>query len=219
MKNESSKIATNRTRQYVTIGLVCVAVLVALLVYQNTNSKVQTTVQNMSSPVKQEQTAQTVQSTYRPQETNTTPQAINISLLEQDIHELANQARQSMGAQPISYDPKLADIARAHSQDMATNQLLSHNLHYGDTLNHRYAFAGYDCQVKVGAYTYYRGNENVAVVTAQGNESQIAQRIVSTWLSSIADRGNIYDTEHRTEGIGVALIENNMAVYATEDFC
>lgn len=217
VKNGSSKSTTNKTQRYVIIGLVCVAVLVALLVYQNIDSKAQTTVQNMSNPAKPEQAAQTAQSTYRTQ-TNTT-QAINISLIEQDIHELANQARQSMGAQPIGYDPKLADIARAHSQDMATNQLLSHNLHYGDTLNHRYAFAGYNCQVQIGAYVYYRGNENVAVVTAQGNESQIAQRIVSTWLSSIADRGNIYDTEHRTEGIGVALIENKMAVYATEDFC
>jgi len=216
----SSRISSQtKIPLYVVIGLVCVAAIVAFFVYQNMYSKVQTPVQNMTNPVKTEQTTNTIQPVYKPQETNTVPASINTTLLEQDIHEIANQERITTGIQPISYDLRLAEIARAHSQDMAIHQLLSDNSYDGDSLNHRYAFAGYKCQGHVGSYVYSTGNENIVVVTAQGNESQIAQRIVNSWLNSIADRGNIFDTEHKTEGIGVAFTENKMAVYATEDFC
>ena len=208
-----------KIRLYVIIGLACVAGIVAFFVYQNTDSKVQTPVQNLSNPVKTEQTTKTIQPVYKPQETHAVPSSINTTLLEQDVHEIANQARISTGIQPISYDLRLAEIARTHSQDMAIHQLLSDNSYDGNNLNHRYAFAGYSCQEQVGSYVYSTGNENVAVVTAQGNESQMAQRVVNVWLNSIADRGNIFDTEHKTEGIGVAFTENKMALYATDDFC
>lgn len=183
----------------------------------------QTPVQN-SNQIKTEQNIQdesnytSKEPNYTSQELTTVPKTLNVTIIEQDIHELANQARQSTGVNPIGYDPKLAEIARAHSQDMAIHQMLSDNSYEGNSLNHRYAFAGYDCKVQVGPYVYSRSNENIAVVTAQGNELQIAQHIVRTWLGNIADSGNIFDI-HKTEGIGVALTENKMAVYATEDFC
>ncbi len=212
----------NKIQRYVIIGSICVAAIAALLVYQNMDSKTQTPIQNTPNPTKSEQIIQTVQ-TVQPSnitQLSTAQTPINITILEQDIHDIANQARQSMGVQPISYDPKLADIARTHSQDMAMHQFLSQYTYVGGhDLDYRYAFAGYNCHVQVGAYAYSISNENIAVVTAQGNELQIAQRIVNNWLNSMADRGNIYDTEHKTEGIGVALTENKMAVYATEDFC
>lgn len=208
----------NKTQRYVIIGLVCVAVIATLSVYQNTNSKTQAPIQDMSSSIKSEQTTQTVQSSYTPQEPNMTQTTINIALLEQDIHKIANQARQTNGVQPINYDLKLADIARTHSQDMETHQFLSDNTYEGGhNLNYRYTFAGYNCQASSSMYS--TSNENIAVVTVQGNETQIAQHIVNTWLDSVADRNNILDSGHQNEGIGVALTENKMAVYATEDFC
>ncbi len=213
----------NKIKRYVIIGSVCVATIAALLVYQNMDSKTQTPIQNTPNSTKSEQvvqTVQTVQPSNTTQASSTTQTTINTALLEQDIHEIANQARQSNGVRPISYDLKLADIARTHSQDMAIHQFLSQYSYVGGhDLNYRYAFAGYNCQVQVGAYVYSTSNENIAVVTAQGSELQIAQHIVNNWLNSMADRDNIYDTEHKTEGIGVALTENKMAVYATEDFC
>ena len=210
----------NKTKRYVIIGLVCIAVIVPLIVYQNTDSKIQTPPQNTPNLIKSEQASQTIQPSHTPPEPSTTHSTINIALLEQDIHEIANQARQSNGVQPVSYDPKLADIAKTHSQDMAVHQFFSHYSYVGgNDLNYRYAFAGYNCQARIGSYAYSTSNENIAVVTAQGDETQIAQNIVNTWLDSVADRGNILDTEHQKEGIGVALTENKMAVYATEDFC
>ncbi len=208
----------NKTQQYVIIGLSCVAVITALFVYQNLDSKVQTPAQDTPNTTKTEQTIQTVQPSYTPQEPGTTQSTINIALLEQNIHEAANQARQSNGVQPINYDLKLADIARAHSQDMAIHQFLSDSTYDGGhNLNYRYVFAGYNCQASSSLYS--TSNENIAVVTAQGNESQIAQHIVNTWLDRVADRNNILDGGHQNEGVGVALTENKMAIYVTEDFC
>ena len=210
----------HKIQRYVIIGLVCIAAIVTLFVYQNIDSKVQTPIQSASDIIKTEQTTQTVQSSSIPQEPGTAQSTINITLLEQDIHKIVNQTRQSNGAQPINYDPKLADIARAHSQDMAMHQFLSHSSYEGaHNLNYRYTFAGYSCQAPAGAYEYSRSNENIAVVTAQGDELQIAQHIVNTWLDSVADRDNILDNGHQVEGIGVALTENKMGVYVTEDFC
>ena len=208
----------NKMQLYIIIGLVCSVAIATLFVYQNTDSKVQTPIQSTSSIVKPEQTTQTVQPSHTPQEQSTAQSTINTILLEQDIHKIANQARQSNGVQPINYDLKLADIARAHSQDMATHQFLSDNTYEGGhNLNYRYVFAGYNCQAASSLYS--TSNENIAVVIVQGNESQIAQHIVNTWLDSVADRNNILDSGHQNEGIGVALTENKMAVYVTEDLC
>ena len=214
------KPTMNKTLRYVIIGLACVAVIATLFVYQSTNFKTQVPaqVQDMTSSIKSEQTTQTVQSSYTPQEPNMTLTTINVGLLEQDIHKIANQARLTNGVQPINYDLKLADIARTHSQDMAVHQFLSDNTYEGGhNLNYRYMFAGYNCQASSSEYS--TSNENIAVVTVQGNETQIAQHIVNTWLDSVADRNNILDSGHQNEGIGVALTENKMAVYATQDFC
>lgn len=220
--SDSTSFLSRRKIQYTAIGLACIATVAVLLVYQNTDSKSQNLAQDTT--VKTEQVVQTVKPNYTTQVPTPTAQStiqksLDISLLEQDIHEIANKARAPNGIQPVGYDSNLANIARAHSQDMAVHQFFSHYSYNGTGLNHRYAFSGYTCKVQVGAYTYSTSNENIAVVTAQGNEMQIAQHIVDTWLGSTADRGNIFDTEHKVEGIGVALTSNKMAVYATEDFC
>ena len=216
----SSKPIVNKTRRYVIIGLACVAVIATLFVYQSTDFKTQAPaqVQDISNVTKSEQTTKIVQSSYTPQKPNMTQTTINMALLEQDIHKIANQARQTNGVQPINYDLKLAGIARAHSQDMAIHQFLSDNTYDGGhNLNYRYTFAGYICQATSSEYS--TSNENIAVVTVQGSETQIAQHIVNTWLDNVADRNNILDSGHQNEGIGVALTENKMAVYATQDLC
>ncbi len=214
-----SSTAGHKIQRYVIVGLACAAAIVTLFVYQNMDSKVQPPIQNTSNITNPEQTIQTTQSSYTPQEPST-QSAINITLVEQDIHKIVNQTRLANGAQPINYDPKLADIARAHSQDMAIHQFLSHNSYEGtQSLSYRYMLAGYHCPAPADSYEYPRSNENIAVVTAQGNESQIARHIVNTWLDSVADNYNILDNEYQVEGIGIALTGNKMAVYATEDFC
>lgn len=210
---------TNRMQQYVIIGLACTIGIAVLVVYQNMDSKVQTPDQSTPALTSQDQSAQTVKPSSTPEELGTTKD-LDLALLEQDIHKIANQERESNGVQPITYDSKLAGIARAHSQDMAAHQFLSHSSYDGGhDLNYRYMFAGYDCKAKAGSYGYSTGNENIAPVINQGDELQIAQHIVNTWMDSVADRYNILDSQHQTEGIGVALTGNKMVVYATDDFC
>lgn len=221
LKDElSHKPTSNKIQRYVIIGLIFIGIILTLFVYQHVDSPVQNTTQEEPNLVKPEQITPSVQPGNTSKQQTTVKNSLNISLIEQDIHKIANQKRESNGVQPISYDPTLADIARAHSYDMATHQFLSHNSYDGGhDLNYRYSFSGYDCQVQVGSFVYSTSNENIAVVTAQGTELQIAQHIVDMWLGSIADRDNIFDTVHHSEGIGVALTENKMAIYATEDFC
>jgi hypothetical protein len=52
---------------------------------------------------------------------------IDTVAMEKQIHQLINDYRTSHGLAVLSFDEKLADIARAHSQDMATNDYFEHD--------------------------------------------------------------------------------------------
>lgn len=68
---------------------------------------------------------------------------ISISELEQKVHDGINLQRQNQGLKLLVYDTKIADVARKHSQDMATRNYFEHDTPEGITPAQRGINAGY----------------------------------------------------------------------------
>ena len=117
---------------------------------------------------------------------STTPVAI--SALEQRTQELINQHRQSSGLAPLAWSDVVAEVARAHSRNMA---------------NGRVAFGhdGFD-----GRFTEIQGRlslsqmgENVAMNTY----TDPVATAVEGWLQSDGHRHNIENEAYNQTGIGI----------------
>ena len=171
--------------------------------------------------------AQTTRPTATP--TLTRGSAGWVAALEQRIHELVNQRRQS----PLDFDVALASVARSHSADMANSNYFSHTNQRGQSPSDRGAVVGYDCHKDYGSYytyglaenIYYAGlysqywTRNGIVVRKDYYELEaLASRIVDGWMTSTGHRENILDTSYDVEGIGVA-VNDDERVYVTQNFC
>ena len=110
--------------------------------------------------------------------------------LERYVHRLVNEHRVSQGLKPLTFNPKIAAIARRHSQDMATGRV---GFSHGGFESRREKIAGFIAQPWVG--------ENVAA--NNGDFLYAGEGAVSGWLQSPGHRRNIEGTYDLT-GIGIA---------------
>ena len=161
------------------------------------------------------------------------PYAISTSVLEQRVHELINQQRSVEGLAVMSFDPALADIARKHSEDMATRNYFAHVNLAGQNPTDRGTAGGYSCRKNYGSYYTYGIAENLfqnnlyssATYYSNGetvydwnSPEEIAQITVAGWMNSSGHRENILTPTFDREGIGIAIASDDK-VYITEDFC
>jgi hypothetical protein len=84
-----------------------------------------------------------------------------IENLETEIHRLVNSERQKAGLKALSYDTRLAQIARNHSLDMARNDYFAHDNLSGQDPTARARLAGYDCRKDFGTYYVVGVAENL----------------------------------------------------------
>jgi uncharacterized protein YkwD len=157
--------------------------------------------------------------------------AIDISKLEMEIHSLINIERQGNNLPSLEYDIRLAEIARNHSLDMATQNYFDHYNLTGQGPTERAKAAGYNCYKNFGSYysdgiaenifqnwlynstTYYYG-----IATHDWNtQEELASSTVNGWMNSSGHRQNILNPGYSKEGIGVA-ISNDDKVLITQDF-
>jgi uncharacterized protein YkwD len=163
---------------------------------------------------------------------------IDITSLEKQIHNLINDERRKNGLTGISWDDKLASIARGHSQDMANRGYFSHYDLEGHDIAYRYEKAAYTCSIYYktdpdGTQWYATGAENIfqnnlydTVYYINGiptsydwnNQDKIATSTVQGWMNSPGHRENILTSYWMNEGIGIAISSDDK-VYITEDFC
>lgn len=172
----------------------------------------------------------TIESTKQP---TSTPRSkkLNRSKIELLIHEYINEERASRGLSTLSFDRDLREIARYHSENMATKDFFSHTSPDGQTMQDRYERFGYDCRVSTGGDRYATGAENIAYKFATSdagspellgnNESRIAEAFVSQWMDSDGHRENILKSHWTVEGIGISLVSSatEIRIYATQNFC
>jgi len=142
---------------------------------------------------------------------------IDRAALEAELHLEINQVRSEQGLSSLELDPRLREAARMHSRDMAENEFVDHEGSDGSSFSDRYDAVGYDCEVPLDDGRIATGGENIAMQTAVGDEGEIAEAIVTGWMTSEGHRENILRDYWRSEGIGVAV--GNGRVYVTQNFC
>jgi uncharacterized protein YkwD len=106
---------------------------------------------------------------------------------EGQVLQLVNAARATAGCAPVSADPGLAAVARAHSADMRDRDFFSHDNPDGLDPFQRAAAAGLDARAENIAY----GQPDAAAVMAD-------------WMDSPGHRSNILDCGLGALGVGVA---------------
>lgn len=157
----------------------------------------------------------------------------DVSTLEQMIHEGINEQRSQNGLPPLTFDERLAGIARAHSQDMINRNFFAHVNPDGKDPTARGADVGYSCYKNYGSYYTTGIAENIfqdwtygTIWYTNGIEtnrdwktpSDIEFDVVNGWMNSPGHRQNILTSTYNKEGIGVA-VGSDGKVEVTEDFC
>jgi uncharacterized protein YkwD len=150
------------------------------------------------------------------------------------IHEHINEVRAERDLSRLSFDTGLREIARYHSEDMASSGYFAHTSPDGESMGDRYQKFGYQCQVSSGGNQYTTGGENLAKTYYQARISlqngstvyydspgELAQGVVQQWMNSEGHRENILKPYWENEGIGVTITEEDgaTAVYVTQNFC
>ena len=141
---------------------------------------------------------------------------VNTTEVERQIHAEINAERRVRGLDPLAYRDGTAARAREHTAWMTQAGELSHS-----NLRHQYRCTPAGENV---AYTYVAQDivtEDGRAVNHHGNESSIAEGIVSQWLRSPPHRENLLDPRFSGEGIGVATndTDEGTRVYATQALC
>lgn len=160
--------------------------------------------------------------------------ALDRDEIEREVHRYINRERSRRGLSPLSYDMRLQEIARYHSEDMASELYFAHESPDGETMGDRYDRFGYECRVQISGDRYATGAENIAYTYADSNvrtesglenygnnETAIARGLVNQWMNSSGHRENILRSYWESEGIGVAIedVNGETRVYATQNFC
>src|SRR3990170_5477379 len=148
-------------------------------------------------------------------------------VIEKQVHDLINQHRSQYGLKSLSWDEKLASIARSHSQDMTDRSYFSHYSPEGKDYADRYNENNFNCEIKISEYTtetttgtattsrYANGGENISYLKGIHGEGNIASKAVDGWMNSEDHKENILTKYFKNEGIGVAVSGNK--VYITQN--
>lgn len=154
--------------------------------------------------------------------------------LAQHIHAQTNQVRVSHGLEPLTYDPELARVARAHACDMGKHGYFGHLNLQGETPTDRARRMGYPTEREVGplirsgiaenlfqgqffrsaAYHVEHGARHITYLWF--TQDGFAQDAVQAWLDSPGHRKNLLDPHSRVEGIGVEIVSDT-EVYVTQN--
>jgi uncharacterized protein YkwD len=127
-----------------------------------------------------------------------------IASVEQQVLAMVNAERAKVANCPsLHADSRLADAARAHSQDMAVHDYFSHTSPDGSTFVDRIARAGYPRTLAAA--------ENIAY------GYPTAAAVMDGWMNSPGHRANILNCGIRAIGVGV-VANSSGRKYWTQDF-
>ncbi|MCH7756948.1 MAG: CAP domain-containing protein [Thaumarchaeota archaeon] len=153
--------------------------------------------------------------------------------LERLVHQLTNQYRTENGLSPLLWDIELSNVAKSHSQDMASRNYFSHETPEGTNPTGRGTSQGYKCEKIIGNILYLGIAENIFqnnlafrvwytddIPTSYewNSQDEIAKTTVDGWMDSPGHRKNILTKTFDREGIGVEITTDDK-VYITQNFC
>jgi len=133
-----------------------------------------------------------------------TRSSASLDALESEVLERVNRHRRAAGLGSLRSDPRIAEIARAHSRAMASGRRW---FGHGDFDDRAQA-------VEARVARYQRIAENVARQSRR--RSDLSARAVSGWLQSSGHRQNI-EGRYSLTGVGIA-VSGRGEVYLTQIF-
>ncbi len=120
-----------------------------------------------------------------------TPGTASAAQLRKAIVCLVNRARTSQSVPKLAANPDLDDLAQGHAKRMVVQNCFTHQCQGEPSLKHRFRHSPY-----VNGSTSFRYAEEL------GYESTPRQ-MVTRWLKSAGDRGNLLDERLRDVGVGI----------------
>lgn len=129
---------------------------------------------------------------------------LNDSRAERLVFTEVNAARRTTGGTRISWNPNLADAARGHARDMATQGYYGHVSPGGETPEMRYPAC-------------YDGENLLRWPETPTDAGTVAERTVEEWLNSPEHR-EIMLEPHQRAGVGVTVSEDG-TLYVVMVFC
>ncbi len=142
--------------------------------------------------------------TSRGQSAESAGKDVDTRAIEAALIDLINEERARGGAPPVRPRSDLTAAARAHSAEMASTGILSHESPGGGDVSSRL--------VRAGAY-FAADGENVS----KGDQRDPAA-IHNSFMASPGHRKIILDPEFDALGVGVVVGPDGRQVYITEDF-
>lgn len=130
----------------------------------------------------------------------------NIYQIERSTFALMNAERAAKGLSQLRWNEELAQIARLHSINMATERFFSHRGQDGSMVDDRADLFGVRGWKAIG--------ENIAFMRGYKDPEQKA---VNSWLNSPSHRRNMLGAQWKETAIGVA-VANDGAFYFTQVF-
>jgi uncharacterized protein YkwD len=140
----------------------------------------------------------------------TAPTSVDFATnVELAVFAATNAERGKEGLAPLSNDPLLAQLARAHSADMIERNYFSHDDPDG---------CGSSCRANAADYEWTRIGENIYMSSGYDvSATEEAHMTVEGWMNSAGHRANILG-EYTATGIGVVIKGESVyvtAMYAT----
>ena len=162
---------------------------------------------------------------------------LDIEALERQVRDRVNAEREQRKIAPLKSKSQLVSLARAHSADMALRDYVAHINPEGHSPTDRARIAKFECKTQGYKGTFPTGiGENIFMsylysqyksVTINGVENrmydwksadELANEIVSNWMSSEGHRENILRKDYLYGGIGIATSMSNQ-IFVTQTFC
>ncbi len=129
--------------------------------------------------------------------------AFTMSADEKKLFELTNQVRKKHNLSPLTPNPLLFAVARAHSANMVKQDKLEHMLD------------GKDVQKRLNDANY--ALKEAGEILAYKKKKSNLQEVIDGWLRSKGHRETMLDGDFREIGIGLATTRKG-AAYITEVF-
>ena len=132
------------------------------------------------------------------------PPALSERDAERQLLALINRDRRAAGLAAMAWDDHLADVARAHSQEMEQTGVVAHNSPKTGTSADRIRAAGIESAVQL---------ENVG-------RGYAVRSVHEGFMNSPSHRANVLNPSATTAGIGVVYADSDSGrvLYVTEDF-
>ncbi len=140
--------------------------------------------------------------TTKPSQGNGSSTNSSVSSYERQVVELVNAERAKNGLSALTLDSSVSKVARAKSQDMATNNYFSHT-------SPTYGNAG--SMLKQFGIKYTAYGENIA------SGQKTPQQVVTAWMNSSGHRANILSSTFTKIGVGYVTNSSGKA-YWTQMF-